>query len=280
MTVSDWIGQARSRLQKLGLKSSSLESQILACKGLGESRAWLIGHGESVLSIEQIQQLEGLLVRRLNHEPLAYIVGKREFYGRDFIVDSRVLIPRQETEILVEYVLAHCQLGQSVLDLACGSGCIGITLALERPDLQVVASDVSADALAVAAGNSERLSAKVKFVESDLLSGFRCQKFNWIVSNPPYVASDDNLSEEVKDFEPSVALYGGDDGLDIYRRLAEEAADFLENAGGQLVVELGAGQVGPVLDLFLEAEWQHVATRDDLGLIPRMIAFSRPHGSA
>jgi release factor glutamine methyltransferase len=191
---------------------------------LARSTAWVFAHGDHTPNAEQAQRLEHLLQRRIEGEPLAYLLGRREFYGRDFGVTPSVLIPRPETELLVETVLDRGPAGPArIVDVGTGSGCIALTLALERPDWQVLATDLSAAALAVAQGNGQQLGGTVEWIETDLLAGVP-GPFHVIVSNPPYVAAGDpHLSRGDLRFEPMTALTDEGDGLVLIRRLIEQA---------------------------------------------------------
>lgn len=272
MKVLDWVNDAATRLGESGVTEARLEAQILAAAGLAQTRAWLMAHGDEPLAIDQESNLAQMLARRITHEPLAYIVGYREFYGRRFEVNRSVLIPRQETEVLVESVLAEAKAGQSVLDVGTGSGCIAITLKLERPELLVSASDISGEALRVAQNNSATLGASVDFQQSDLLEAWPGQVFDWIVSNPPYVAWADPLAPEVRDFEPQLALFGGEDGLEVYRRLASDAKKHLTDKG-RLVMEIGFGQGPEITEIFQSQGWQRLESKFDLAGIERVLGF-------
>lgn len=259
MRLDTWITSAAERLAESGVESPRLEAQILAAHGVGKERAWLLAHGDEAAPLDR---LETMLLRRGKREPLAYILGYREFFGRRFAVDSRVLIPRPETESLVEFALSLYAAEEPirVLDLATGSGCIGITLALERPHWEVWASDVSPDALDVAKANAANLGADVRFELSDLFQSLPNETFDLVVTNPPYIAGDAQLMPEVRKWEPPGALYSGVDGFEIYRRLAEEGMSRLT----KLITEVGDGQAEVVATLFLERGWRVEGTAKDL----------------
>lgn len=269
MTVQEWVRQATSRLEFVGIESAKLEAQVLAAHVLGTKRTWVITNpGEEINDLAA----ETLLQRREGREPLAYIIGQREFYGRMFRVRPGVLIPRQETETLLEAALAALEAGP-ILDIGTGSGCLAITIKLERPGIEVTGLDNSAIALDVASDNAESLGADVAWVRSDLFESIQGRQYEVIVSNPPYIGIDEPLMPEVREFEPSGALFAGKDGLDFYRRLAIEAAPYLL-PNGQLLLEVGHQQSEAVKTLFIDNGWKHEATVKDLSGIERVVAFS------
>lgn len=218
-----------------------------------------------------------LIRRRADRIPVAYLLGRREFHGRSFAVDPRVLIPRPETEHLVEAALTCIDDGARVLDVGTGSGCIAVTLALERPGSRIVATDLSPGALAVAAANcrSHGVADRVRLVRADLLSALRPGAFDVVVSNPPYIDVGEwpSLMPEVRDHEPPEALFAGD-GLDFYRRLFA-AGGFLR-AGQRLLLEIGKGQIEAVRELAegsgFDVEWVIA----DLAGIPRVLTLRVP----
>lgn len=215
-----------------------------------------------------------LIRRRADRTPVAYLLGRREFYGRDFAVDPRVLIPRPETEHLVEAAL-KCMGGGRVLDVGTGSGCIAITVALERPDSRIVATDLSPGALAVAAENcrTHGVGDRVRLVRADLLSALRPGAFEVVVSNPPYVGVGEwSLMPDVRDHEPPEALFAGD-GLDFYRRLLA-AGGFLR-AGQRLLLEIGKGQLEDVRNLAAAGGFDVEWVVADLAGIPRVLTLRR-----
>lgn len=220
------------------------------------------------------ESLQRLVLRRMTHEPVAYIAGVREFYGRDFVVARGVLIPRPETEDLVAAGREEIQGREAaiVLDVGTGSGCIAITIALEHPAARVVATDLSPGALEIARENAHRLGAgRVEFMESPLVPR-GLPPLDLIVTNPPYVPERDreSLSPDVRDFEPPQALFAGEDGLDVIRALLPQARPALKS-GGSLVMEIGAGQADAVAILVGQAGLRLVGIRPDLQGIPRVV---------
>lgn len=246
----------------------ALEMRMLLTAATGLSNVQLISRGNELMTPAQIAALDALVTRRAAGEPMAYILGTREFFGRDFLVSPAVLIPRPDTELLIEVVLNLPLPTQNirVLDLGTGSGAIAITLACERPDWRVCAIDISETALAVARENASRLSAQVSFFESDWLSAFQSSKaqFDVIVSNPPYIEpADEHLSQGDVRFEPISALTDGIDGLSCYRVLLDEVTAHL-TAGGHFVVEHGFAQGQAVRDLLAKVGFANIQTHTDL----------------
>lgn len=261
------------------------DAETLLLHLLGQNRAWLLAHPEAPLSADQLSAFDRLVARRATGEPLQYIVGHQEFYGLDLDVTPAVLIPRPETELLVEAVLSWARgLPKStapmrLLDVGTGSGAIALAIAAHLPHAAITATDLSTAALAVAQRNTTRLgyAARLTFLESDLLAALPspAHPFDAIVSNPPYVPQPDaaTLQREVRDFEPHAALFAGPDGLDIYRRLIPQAHAALR-PGGLLALEFGFGQ-HPQLATLLHG-WPNLRFRDDLAGIPRIALAIRP----
>ncbi len=213
------------------------DAELLLLHIVQRDRAFLLTHPDSALSADQVEQYDEWLRRRAAHEPIQYILGEQEFYGLTFVVTPDVLIPRPETEHLVEALLARVPHDQPlrVADVGTGSGAIAIALAQALPQAEVTALDISVAALAVARGNAEahRVADRVRFLNSDLLSAVAGESFDAIVSNPPYVAEVDwgSLEPQVRDYEPATALFAGPSGLDVYERLIPQAQDALKPSG-------------------------------------------------
>ena len=219
-----------------------------------------------------------LVLRRLDRYPLQYILGEAPFCNRIFKVDPRVLIPRPETELLCEWALELLS-GVSfprVLDLCCGSGCLGLTVKAERPDASVTLSDLSGDALNVTAVNAARFSLDVSVVQSDLFRDLAGSCFDLILSNPPYIPSGlcDSLQPEVR-AEPLLALDGGSDGCNLYRRIISTAPAFLSD-GGKLLMELGINEADYLADILENAGWRNIVIRRDYAGVDRMILAMKP----
>ena len=246
MTLGEWIPAATERLTQAGITSSRLEAQLLAAHVLLVDRTYVLTHPE--VELNELAA-EGLLQRRESQEPLAYILGHREFFGRRFRVTPSVLIPRQETELLIETALELMVPVKRVLDIGTGSGCIATTLKLERPDWDVWAVDISGAALQVARENAETLGAEITFRHSDLFSGLVGERFDLIVSNPPYIGVEEELPDEVRNHEPPTALFADNEGLEIYQQLVATYSDYL-NEGGTIILEIGQTQGPAVANLF------------------------------
>ncbi len=255
------------------------DAELLLRHTLHCDAAWLFAHADDCIPSHCVQQLEPLLRRRLAGEPVQYILGEVEFWGRTFSVHPAVLIPRPETELLVEPVLDFLRRREHprVLDVGTGSGAIAVALAAECPQARCVAVDLSSDALSVAAENASRhgVANRIEFRVSDLFSAVSGERFDCIVSNPPYVAltDKDSLAVEVRDYEPELALFAGVDGLAIYRRLIRAAPEFLTREG-MLALEIGFGQRDSIAALLTEANFQEIHFLPDYQQIPR-VALAR-----
>lgn len=245
---------------------SVAEARALLAHRTGRAREWLIAHPEHEIDAETAASFLADAARRRRGEPLAYLVGEREFYSRRFVVNPGVLVPRPETEVLVRLAVQRAAglPAPGVLDLGTGSGCIGITLALEMTGAAVVASDISGAALEVARANAKNLGARVAFVQGDWYAAVQ-GRFDLIVANPPYVAPADPHLAELK-YEPAQALAAPDQGLACLRRIVAGAPPYL-NAGGWLLVEHGYDQAAAVREMFAAAGFDTISTtRDDAGI--------------
>ena len=273
--MADSLAAASRQLAAtLGLdkREARLEARVLAAHAWQVNHAWLIAHDTDPLSDTHVAAFESLLAQRLKGMPIAYLVGAREFYGRPFQVSPDVLIPRPDTELLVERALACIPPDQAmaVLDLGTGSGCIAITLALERPLARVTAVDRSLAALAIAQRNANLLNVRVEFSTSDWFAALAGRRFDLIVSNPPYIAAaDPHLARGDVRLEPLSALAAGQDGLDDLRRLIGAARDHLR-PGGVLLLEHGYDQSDAVQALLRESGIRHPQSWADLSGILRV----------
>jgi release factor glutamine methyltransferase len=257
------------------------DAALLLRHVLAISHAAQLTEPERELTTEQQATFDALILRRIANEPIQYITGEQEFYGLTLRVTPAVLIPRPETEHLVEAVLAELNLAQSlrILDVGTGSGAIAIALAFHLPNAQITAVDLSAAALEVAAANTARhaLAGRIRYLKSDLLDAFPPDEapFAAIVSNPPYVPAADraSLHPQVRDHEPAAALFAGPDGLDIYRRLIPQARAALQ-PNGLLALEIGHGQSEAIASLL--SGWKELRFLDDLQHIPRIALARKP----
>jgi release factor glutamine methyltransferase len=261
------------------------DAELLLLHILQLHRATLLAYPDRELSPDERAQYEGAIARRLLHEPIQYITGEQEFYGLAMHVTPSVLIPRPETEHLVEAVLKllPADKPQAIADIGTGSGAIAIALAAHLPLAQITALDISPEALAVAESNARKhnVANRIRFVQSDLFAAVSDEPatFDAIVSNPPYVAETDRrtLSREVRDYEPATALFAGETGLDVYRRLIPGGRVALK-AGGLLALEIGQGQRDAVQALL--QGWEGVSFLNDLQRIPRVALARSPASSA
>jgi release factor glutamine methyltransferase len=277
MDLRTALKQGQDLLETAKVAAPRLTAEVLLAHAVGRDRAWLFGHYEEELREVWWIHYGRYLHERMAGKPTQYITGRQEFYGREFRVTPDVLIPRPETEHVIEAALARSQNTASIIDIGTGSGAIAVTLALETK-ARVIATDISGAALRVAADNAQRLNASVRFAACDLAGAIASRSFDLVVSNPPYVPEDDSstIQREVRDHEPAVALYGGADGLEIYRRLIPEAARLLI-PGGWLVMELGyksSDAVRAMLNNGLRG-WSGVEVIADLAGWPRVIIARR-----
>ena len=268
------IDEVRSRYREEAIQHgiSPRDVDLLLADLLSRSVGWLFAHGEEHVDPHP---LEVLLERRFAGEPLQYIRGKCDFYGRELYVDNRVLIPRPETEILVETALARAPRGGSVVDVGTGSGCIAISIERERPDLQVTGTDLSLGALAVAKRNRALHGSRARLTASDLLLSLRA-RFDVIASNPPYVplGEYEDLAVEVRIHEPKSAVTPGPSGFEIIERLLEESRTRLAS-GGCVILEVGYGQEAAMRALAATGGWTIDDFLPDLAGIPRLVVLSR-----
>ncbi|HEY6561456.1 MAG TPA: peptide chain release factor N(5)-glutamine methyltransferase [Polyangiaceae bacterium] len=278
-TVGSVLRWATQDFAQRGLTNPRLDAELLLAAALGVDRIRLIIDSKRLLEPGELSAYRASIRRRRAGEPVAYILGEREFFGLPIHVDARVLIPRPDTEILVEAALTRtaerCMYGRA-LDLCTGSGCVAIAFAKARPTWRITALDVSAAALGVAQSNALRAGSiwGVRFVQGDLFAGLAAaERFELITANPPYVPSAevDGLDPGIRDFEPRLALDGGEDGLTLVRRILEEAPGRLVPKG-LLAMEIGAGQSGRVRELFAGAGLVEIELHRDYGGHERVVS--------
>lgn len=274
MTIRTALEQGTELLERDGILQPRLTAEVLLGHAIHCERTYFYAHPEQELREVEWIHYGRYLDERLRGKPTQYITRRQEFYGREFKLSRDVLIPRPETELLVETILKLKPRPETVVDVGAGSGIIAITLALElgRP---VFATDLSYKACEIARCNAIKLGANVQFLAADLLQPFADRSVGTIVSNPPYVplSDRDSLQREVRDWEPSLALYGGPDGTAVYQRLIPEARRVLK-PGGILALELGFGQSDAVSEL--ARSWRNVKLFPDLAGIPRVLLCENP----
>ena len=284
MNIRDALKRGCEVLEGAGSESPRLDAQVLLLAVLREERTVLVSHPERELASQEEQLYNQYISERALGKPVSYITGMKEFMGLEFAVNEAVLIPRPETELLVEEAVRVLNgKAMRVLDLCTGSGAITVSIRHFVPQAEVTATDLSEEALKVARENAERLTAGgIRFLQGDLFEAFSnlqapgSELFNLIVSNPPYIPAKviDGLMPDVKDFEPRLALDGGTDGLDIYRRLIPQAAEHLA-PGGVLLLEIGFDQGETVPDLCRQAGLGNIAVLKDLAGLDRVVRAER-----
>ncbi len=291
-SVRSVLKQGLSQLRTANVPSFTLAAELLLLHVVARDRAWLYAYPEEILSDAVTSHYFSLIQRRASGEPTQHLTGKQEFWGLEVEVTPDVLIPRPETEHLIEVALDRLALrelragrpprltggGITLVDVGTGSGCIAISLAKELPDATIYAADISAVALAVARRNAARhgFADRIRFLESNLFDAFTPVRFDLIVSNPPYVgrSTAETLAREVREHEPDVALYGGEEGYEFYAELVAQSLEFLK-PGGLLVLELGYNSLSAVQPLLESRHWTNLGVTNDLAGIPRVLAVER-----
>lgn len=279
MRIDEALKDADRTLELARLSEARREATSLLSFALDKPAAFLIAHPEYQLTPQEEQLFQGVLGRRERREPFQYITGRQEFWGLEFTVVPGVLIPRPETEILVEAAVAYLEKleSPSFLEAGVGTGCISISVLHSIRTATGIGTDISPVALGIAAQNARRhgIDDRLELLQANLLGGISGE-FQLIVSNPPYIPGGeiDSLQPEVRDYEPRDALEGGPDGLDIIRRLVRDSGHILIT-GGVLMMEIGAGQAPAVADLFDSATWGKPEFRNDLQAIPRVVIAAR-----
>jgi release factor glutamine methyltransferase len=282
MTLQEWLNRGETQLcagphpGRARRDAEALLLHVVRCE-----RAALLVRWKEVLDAEEAAGYVALVERRLAGEPIQYIIGETEFYGLPFHVTRDVLIPRPETEHLIEKALelaAHF-VAPRIVDVGAGSGAIAVALACKLPHAAVTAIDLSSPALAIAGQNAERngVSGRIRFLRGDLLAPVKEEPFEIVVSNPPYVPAGDraSLAVEVREYEPALALFAGGDGLDVCRRLFPAAFAAL-TSGGFVALEIGFGQAQPIRKLLMDAGFENIEFVPDLQNIPRVACARRP----
>ncbi|MBS2018598.1 MAG: peptide chain release factor N(5)-glutamine methyltransferase [Deltaproteobacteria bacterium] len=282
-TIASLVKWAIDDFRTRGIENPRLDAELIVAHALEIDRMRVILDGARPLDGAELALLRDLVKRRRAYEPVAYLRGEREFYGLRFRVDKRVLVPRPDTETLVDVALArskHVSMCMRQLDLCTGSGCVAIAMAKQRPTAQVIATDLSPDALAVARDNALRLGAyNVGFLQGDLFGALAAagaagaRPFDVITANPPYIPSGDilGLAPDVKDHEPKLALDGGEDGLVLVRKIVSEAPKHLEK-GGLLAMEIDCKEAAETAELFAKAGFTDVRIARDLAKLERVVS--------
>lgn len=275
MTYRELCRMATEKMSSVGIEHASVDAWLLMESICNIDRSFFLVHGEeSVLPEQEMRYLE-LLEKRCTHIPLQYLTGEQEFMGLPFKVTPDVLIPRQDTEVLVEEALKYLKPGQKVLDMCTGSGCIAISLKSFVPEAEVTGADISREALAVAEENSKKNQLPVRFIHSDLFAGIS-DNYDMIVSNPPYIptAVIETLMPEVREHEPMQALDGTEDGLYFYDKITRDSVSFLKE-GGMLIYEIGHDQGAAVSGMMMQAGYEEVRIVQDLAGLDRVVVGRR-----
>jgi release factor glutamine methyltransferase len=267
-TIRDVLREATGALRAAGCETPRLDAELLLAHSLGVGRPRLVLDADAQLDRCAVERFAALLTRRRRREPVAYILGRKGFRGIELMVDPRVLIPRPETELLVEAGLSLAA-GARVADVGTGSGAVALALKDERPDLELWGIDVSADALSVARANGSAFGLEVHWVQADLLGGV-ATRFDAVLANLPYVADGSQLPPEIALYEPRSALFAGADGLDLIRRLIPQLGET-----PVVALEVGFDQAGSVADLLREVGWRRLAVLRDLAGHERVVVGRR-----
>lgn len=274
LSIADFLAISTKTLSKAGIASARLDSELILAHVLRRSREWLLAHDTDTLTQSQQRQARQLLLQRTQHRPIAYLTGKRDFYGHSFLVNEQVLVPRPESEVILAILdgLVQDNHLRAVLDVGTGSGCLAISIKLTHPDLAVSACDISESALLVARRNATRLlpsGQQIKFYQSDLLSDLPVgSRFDLIVANLPYLSpGQDDLSPELA-YEPAIALYADDDGLSLIKQLITTAPARL-TPGGYLLLEMNTDQIETVVSYATDYRYQ-VVKQEPFHLLMRL----------
>lgn len=294
-SVRDLLREAISRLRAAKISSHTLAAELLLLHATGHDRTWIYSHPDETIPPDVTDNFFALITKRIQGTPVQYLTSKQEFWGLEFTVSPDVLIPRPETEHLIEVALDRLAVREvragrpprlsgedlRIVDVGTGSGCIAISLAKELPGATIFATDISKPALATAQRNAQKLgfANRIEFLESDLLGYFlatRSSGFDLIVSNPPYIAlrEKSSLPPEVRAHEPATALFGGQEGYELYAPLISQAAQLLKPSG-LLVLELGQGSLPAVHPILETPHWTTIGVTNDLAAIPRVISAER-----
>ena len=276
MNYTEAFLMGMQKLKEAEIGEAQLDARLLLEEVCGTDHNTLLCHGDREVSEAEEEQYRRALEQRAVHVPLQHLLGYQDFMGLRFQVNEYVLIPRQDTEILVEEAMRYLHDGMRILDLCTGSGCILLSLLHYSNDCEGVGVDISQEALQVAAQNAELLGIRADFLKSDLYEKVT-GKFDLLVSNPPYIERKviPTLMEEVREYDPYIALDGGEDGLDFYRRIIGGAQDYLKR-GGQILMEIGSGQAKAVSELLREAGFKEIDVCRDFAGLDRVVSGRLP----
>lgn len=276
MNYTEAFLMGMQKLKEAEIGEAQLDARLLLEEICGTDHNTLLCHGDREVSEEEEEQYRRALEQRAVHVPLQHLLGYQDFMGLRFQVNEHVLIPRQDTEILVEEAMRYLHDGMRILDLCTGSGCILLSLLHYSNDCEGTGVDISKEALQVAAQNAEALGIKADFLESDLYEKVT-GKFDLLVSNPPYIEREviPTLMKEVREYDPYIALDGGEDGLDFYRRIIGEAQNYL-NRGGQIFLEIGSEQAQAVSELLRDAGFKEIDVCKDFAGLDRVVSARLP----
>lgn len=277
MTYSDLYKSSVEKLSEQGILDASTDVRLLFDAMINKDRNFILVHGNEEMSQREVDIISNAINKRCQHIPLQHIIGTADFMGLTFKVNENVLIPRFDTECLVEEVLREICDGAKVLDVCTGSGCIILSLMNYRNDIDATAVDISEDALLIAKENADIHSKIVNFIQGDLFENVIDTDFEYILSNPPYIrtAEINNLMEEVKDHDPMLALDGGEDGLEFYRRLSKDSIGHLK-IGGKVFFEIGNDQGNDVSDILSNDGYRNVEIIKDYAGNDRIVCGIRP----
>lgn len=276
MNYTEAFLMGMQKLKEAQIGEAQLDARLLLEEVCGTDHNTLLCHGDREVSEAEEEQYRKALEQRADHVPLQHLLGYQDFMGLRFQVNEYVLIPRQDTEILVEEAMRYLHDGMRILDLCTGSGCILLSLLHYSNDCEGVGVDISQEALQIAAQNAELLGIRADFLKSDLYEKVT-GKFDLLVSNPPYIERKviPTLMEEVREYDPYIALDGGEDGLDFYRRIIGGAQDYLKR-GGQILMEIGSGQAQAVSELLYEAGFKEIDVCKDFAGLDRVVSGRLP----
>jgi release factor glutamine methyltransferase len=282
VTLSEALQWGSERC-RANLANPLLDARILLCHAAGVSREELLLHGNKTLNNQQWSLYQEFIARRLAHEPIAYITGKKEFYGLELIITKDVLIPRPETEMIIDLMLAELSLHPisqepSILELGTGSGALAVSLAANHERANILATDISAAALKIARLNAQKylLKERITFILSDWYQQIERQEFDYIISNPPYINSEEQeiMAPETRKFEPALALYANDDGSAAYKQIIAQAPYYLK-PHGKIFLEIGYKQATQISHLLLKSGFGEITVHKDLAGHDRIIAAER-----